>query len=267
MPTTYREGKLSGLNTAIGNVGKVYLQKMLQEQEQKRKIKQALEQTVLEAALKDQRLKPGADLSALDTSQGMQGILGQIPGMFERAPDIEQELKSARLGRFKKQIENERRMSVLGGLEEPSIEDIGRFMPLYGEGGPAAGISASGQPTPEALQSTVGAMRQKFSGKIPVEDLRRKAMGIPFTGRATQAQIVSLAKSLAEAKNPMPTAEDIQAKLPEAQKIFSGQAMNTQSEEISPETQDLIDEYQTTTDPERIKQLEDILTSLGVEIQ
>lgn len=86
MPTTYREGKLSGLNTAIGNVGKVYLQKMLEEQAQKRKIKQTIEQSVLEAALKDQRLKPGADLSGLDTSQGMQGILGQIPRMFERKP-------------------------------------------------------------------------------------------------------------------------------------------------------------------------------------
>ena len=86
MPTTYREGKMKGFDTAVGNVGNILLQKMLMEQEQKKKVQQAIQQSILDAALKDQRLRPGADLSGLDTSQGMQGMLGQIPQMFERAP-------------------------------------------------------------------------------------------------------------------------------------------------------------------------------------
>ena len=86
MPTTYREGKMKGFDTAVGNVGNILLQKMLMEQEQKKKVQQAIQQSILDAALKDQRLRPGADLSGLDTSQGMQGMLGQIPQMFEPEP-------------------------------------------------------------------------------------------------------------------------------------------------------------------------------------
>ena len=86
MPTIYREGKLAGLNNAISGVGNIYLQKMLQEQEEKKKLQQAIQQSILGAALKNMRLKQGANLGKLDTSQGIEGVLGQIPGMFERQP-------------------------------------------------------------------------------------------------------------------------------------------------------------------------------------
>jgi len=75
-----------GLNSAISGAGKVAFQKKLQEQEQKKKIQQAIEQSLLTAALKNMQLRKGANLGQMDTSQGMGGILGQIPGMFERQP-------------------------------------------------------------------------------------------------------------------------------------------------------------------------------------
>jgi len=75
-----------GLNSAISGAGKVAFQKKLQEQEQKKKIQQAIDQSLLTAALKNMQLRKGTNLGQMDTSQGMQGILGQIPGMFEKQP-------------------------------------------------------------------------------------------------------------------------------------------------------------------------------------
>ena len=90
MPTTYLDHDPSsasydifqGLNTQISGM----YAKKLKEQEEKKKIQQAIQEKILEAALKNMQLKKGANLEQLDTSQGMQGILGQIPGMFERQP-------------------------------------------------------------------------------------------------------------------------------------------------------------------------------------
>jgi hypothetical protein len=80
-------------NEAWGNLGKsgqgalaLMLQEKLKEKEQKKAMQGKIQQALLEAALKNMRLKEGADLSGIDASQGMQGILGQIPGMFERQP-------------------------------------------------------------------------------------------------------------------------------------------------------------------------------------
>jgi len=94
MPTTYLDHDPSsasydifqGLNNQISSYGA----KKLKEDEDKKAVKQALDKMLLEASLKDMRLKPGANLSGIDTSKGMGGVLGQVPGMFERAPVIPQ---------------------------------------------------------------------------------------------------------------------------------------------------------------------------------
>jgi hypothetical protein len=84
--TSAREDILNNLRRNIQGVGGFGIQQKLKEQEDKKAIQQALQKMILEAALKNQQLKKGADLSKMDTSQGMGGILGQIPGMFERQP-------------------------------------------------------------------------------------------------------------------------------------------------------------------------------------
>ncbi len=86
MTTIYRPGKLEGLNQSISGVGNLFLQKMLQDQEEKKKLRQTVEASILEAALKKQQLRPGTDLSQLDTSNGIQGVLGQIPKLFQPEP-------------------------------------------------------------------------------------------------------------------------------------------------------------------------------------
>lgn len=63
---------------------------VVNKQQQDKELKQAIDKMLLEASLKDMRLKPGANLSGIDTSKGMGGVLGQVPGMFERAPVIPQ---------------------------------------------------------------------------------------------------------------------------------------------------------------------------------
>ena len=79
-------GTAGGLGRGVGNIIQYFLQKKNKEKQKQQEIKQAIEQSLLEAALKDQRLRPGADLSQLNTSGGMQGMLGQIPQMFEPEP-------------------------------------------------------------------------------------------------------------------------------------------------------------------------------------
>ena len=80
--TTYRDKPESA---GISNMKNV-IQEAMQRQQQKKEMGDKIKAMFLETALKGQRLRPGADLSGLDTSQGMQGMLGQIPQMFERAP-------------------------------------------------------------------------------------------------------------------------------------------------------------------------------------
>ena len=76
----------SNLRGNIKDIGNVMLQKQLKDQEEKKQIQQVIQKALLESALKNQQLKPGADLSTLDTSQGMGSILGQIPKVFEQDP-------------------------------------------------------------------------------------------------------------------------------------------------------------------------------------
>lgn len=80
--TTYVDKPETGLESSLGFM----VQRKLAEDERKKAIQDAIQKMIMTAALKNQQLKKGADLSKLDTSQGMQGILGQIPGMFERQP-------------------------------------------------------------------------------------------------------------------------------------------------------------------------------------
>ena len=80
--TTYRDKPESA---GISNMKNV-IQEAMQRQQQKKEMGDKIKAMFLETALKGQRLRPGADLSGLDTSQGMQGMLGQIPQMFEPEP-------------------------------------------------------------------------------------------------------------------------------------------------------------------------------------
>jgi hypothetical protein len=276
------------------------LQEKLKEKERQKEIQTKLQSVILEAALKNSRLKQGADLSKVDTSGGIQGILGQIPDMFEQTPDYSQMNAGLRTQELARKLENQRKLSVMGGLEAPSETDISAFTPQLqkpilgmgqAEGGevilPKGARFAEGRmlsPTGEQIgeympgyepktignfpvgqDEIVNAIKQKFAGGISKEELQRKALGMPkFTGRATQGQVASLATKLAQAENPMAGETEIKAKIPVAQAIFSGQAVGT---ETDTETQTLIEEYQTTTDPDRLKELEDELTSRGVNIQ
>jgi len=74
----------------LGNSAGQSLGMVVDKQQKDKELKQAIEKIFLEASLKDMRLKPGANLSGIDTSKGMGGMLGQVPGMFERAPVIPQ---------------------------------------------------------------------------------------------------------------------------------------------------------------------------------
>ncbi len=91
MPVVFREDPtFSNLRGNIKDVGNVMLQKKLKDQEEKKAVQQMLQKLVLETALKNKQFKPGADLSSLDTSQGMGGILGQMNPMLEQARAIPQ---------------------------------------------------------------------------------------------------------------------------------------------------------------------------------
>ena len=59
---------------------------VVNKQQQDKELKQVIDKMLLEASLKDMRLKKGANLSGIDTSKGMGGVLGQVPGMFEPKP-------------------------------------------------------------------------------------------------------------------------------------------------------------------------------------
>lgn len=223
MPTTYLDHDPSsasydifqGLNTQISGMAA----KRLKEQEEKKKIQQAIQEALLNAALKNMQLKKGADLSQMDTSQGMQGILGQIPGMFEQAPNYSQMKSALGMQNLSRQMENQRRLGVMAGQEAPSEEEMASFPPILGgaEGGkvmlPKEAIFGEGQitsPTGERIgeylpgyepktlgaEDVAGAMREKFAGGISKEDLQRKALGIPFTGVAAKNITPSQALSI-----------------------------------------------------------------------
>ena len=91
MPVIFREDPtFSNLNKNISNIGNVMLQKQIKDQDEKKAVQQMLQKLVLETALKNKQFKQGSDLSSLDTSQGMGGILGQMNPMLEQAKAIPQ---------------------------------------------------------------------------------------------------------------------------------------------------------------------------------
>lgn len=80
-------------NSLWGNLGDSAQQSFglyLQKQQEQKAIKDAIDKIVLQASLENMQLKPGADLTKFDTSKGIQGILGQIPGVFERKKALPQ---------------------------------------------------------------------------------------------------------------------------------------------------------------------------------
>ena len=86
-PVIFRDDPVfSNLRGNIKDVGNVMLQKQIKDQDEKKAVQQMLQKLVLETSLKNKQFKPGADLSSLDTSNGMGGILGQINPMLEQDP-------------------------------------------------------------------------------------------------------------------------------------------------------------------------------------
>ncbi len=115
---------------SLNRINEESTKRKLFDYEQKQKVKQALEQVILETALKNQRLKQGANLGQLDTSQGMRGVLGQIPGMFEQDP-MDQFKNQAAIADMEKKIYEAggpapsitpRMSGVLGGQKSPQEE-------------------------------------------------------------------------------------------------------------------------------------------------
>lgn len=91
MPVVFRDNEtFSNLRGNIKDIGNVMLQKQIKDQEEKKAVQQMLQKLVLETALKNKQFKQGTDLSSLDTSQGMGGILGQMNPMLEQARAIPQ---------------------------------------------------------------------------------------------------------------------------------------------------------------------------------
>lgn len=91
MPVVYREDPVfSNLNKNINLVGGTLINKQIKDQDEQKQIKLALQKMVMTAALNKTQLRKGADLTKLDTSKGMEGVLGQIPSMFEREPVMPQ---------------------------------------------------------------------------------------------------------------------------------------------------------------------------------
>ena len=91
MPVVFKDDPVfSNLRGNIKDVGNVMLQKKVKEQDEKKQVQLAMQKLILESALKNKQFKSGADLNALDTSQGMGSILGQINPMLEQATAIPQ---------------------------------------------------------------------------------------------------------------------------------------------------------------------------------
>lgn len=91
MPTQYLDHDPSSASYDIFQGLQKQISGKAEQLEKKKKIQEALQATLLEAALKNMQLKKGADLSKVDTSQGIQGVLGNLGNTFERktvAPSI-----------------------------------------------------------------------------------------------------------------------------------------------------------------------------------
>jgi hypothetical protein len=252
---------------------------MLQKKQQEKELKQALQKMILEASLKNMRLKKGANLSGIDTSRGMEGMLSKIPELFEQLPNYSQMKSVLGMQDLTQKMENQRKLRVMGGQEEPSPEEITQFTPqlqkpILGMGGRATGgevilpkdasftdgqmLSPTGgrigeympgyEPKPVgnfpvAPEEVAGALRQKFAGGISKEELQRKALGLPrFSGRATQNQLVTLATKLAQAENPLATEQEIKAKIPTAQKMLEGNVFSGQT--LGTSTEEFTDEQE-----------------------
>jgi len=70
----------------LGGSSQQALGMVVQKKQQDKQMQEAIQKMLLEASLKDMQLKKGANLSGMDTTKGIGGILGQIPSNFERKP-------------------------------------------------------------------------------------------------------------------------------------------------------------------------------------
>lgn len=228
---------LSNLRQNVNLIGSTLIQKQLQEQQRKRELQDAVRKTLIEKALSGQ--VKGLDIQSLMSGGAMPDVSG-----LEISPDLSQMYKTMQIKRLNQQLGKQHRIDVLAGLEEPSEEDISALpetRQIFEQPKPVTvpGPIFNGQPTqirgqatemmgPPSTEEAKGMMKEKYAPGISKEDLARKALGVPFTGRATQTQIVAEARKMAEAeKGGLPaTEEEVRAKIPTATRLLKTQQSN-----------------------------------------
>ncbi len=113
----------------------------IEREKEKRELNLALQKILLEASLKNQQLKKGADLSKIGKPQGWKGAIGKILGIdtsdgqlpdlsqFEATPDYTQMRSLLGMQNLTKQMEQKRRLGVMAEQEPTSEEEIAQFTP------------------------------------------------------------------------------------------------------------------------------------------
>lgn len=219
MPTIYREGKLAGLNRAIGDVGEFAIQKQLLEQQRKRELQDAVKKAVITSVLSGKgKFKTPVDFNSMVSND-------ELPDLNQY--EMKDEPLSSGQQRLGQLAETQRKLNILSGFEQPSEADI-TALPLqrhiFGQPkqltipGPAIdGVQgmitgmANEALEPATPEETAGLLREKWAQGIKQADINRKALGLPvFAGKAQGITKMKTVENTNKVMANISSQEDIQ---------------------------------------------------------
>lgn len=265
----FREKQDPVFDTLRGNIGLVR-ERLMKNKDTETEQENAIKKAIIEAIVQGKTQAPeGMDYAELGVPRGMD--LGKFKPR-EDIGDIKSRLDVEKtLGEMSAQREFGSRAELATGLRTPNMEELYQTRPELT--GSVLGVNRTGQitaqdPTAQAKKYFEGRGTMPiFSGQAWKEQILKTPKTEPTITPATAAGILADPIKAQQFKKNYPTLypqlENI-VKGSLGGKTFTGQIA---SDDNNAETQDLIDEYQTTDDPERLTELEDILTQRGVNLQ